>query len=114
MDPAKSKPDEMAIDIPARDGTLLHITLRRDDDGAFGEKSQVEVQEHTAHGLRPLTTFTAIAIQGAAAWSPLRRGGLQIHDQVPGLTIESHWLTTLTDWLLMAAETDIDVWSRNT
>lgn len=113
MDSTTGKPNEMSIDIPAQDGTLLHLTLHRDGAGLFGGESQVEVQQHTAHGLRPLASYGAVALQEAAAWRPGGKSELRLHDQVPSLTIESHWLTTLTDWTLMAAETDLDLWSAD-
>lgn len=109
--PQENKPDEMVIDIPARDGTLLRLTMRQDDAGQFGDDSPVQVQRHTAAGLRPVVGYRASAFRHAAAWRPGKPSQLQLHDLEPGLTIEGHWLTTVTDWTLMAAETDIDVWS---
>lgn len=103
-------PDEMSIDIPASDGTLLHLTMRRDEAGRFSEKSEVEIQGHTPGGLRPLTSFRAGDFAKASGWIPGGRGGLMLSDPMPNIRIESHWLGTLTDWTLMAADTDIDIW----
>lgn len=106
------KPDEMAIDIPTRNGTLLRFTMRRDTADLFTEDSEVEVQQHTPHGLRPLATYKASAIRQASVWVPRRTCELTLSDQDPGLTVQSHWLTALTDWTMMAADTDLDTWSR--
>jgi hypothetical protein len=111
VDPA-NKPDQMAIDVPTMDGTLLHLTMNRDEAGHFSDDSPVAVEQHTANGLRPLVGYRANAFRHAAQWRPGKPSQLQLHDLEPGLTIEGHWLTTLSDWILMAAETDIDVWSR--
>lgn len=108
-----SRPDEMAIDIPAKDGTLLRLTMRQDDAGTFGDDSPVEIQIHTSAGLRPAVSYKAMAFRHAADWRPGKPSQLQIHDLDPGLTIERNWLTTITDWILMAADTDIDIWSEN-
>lgn len=104
------KPDEMSIDVPTRDGTLLRLTLSRDGAGLFSDDSPVGVQEHTGHGFRPLFGYYANAFRHAAAWAPGRVAQLQLHDQEPGLTIESHWLTAVVDWISMAADTDLDIW----
>ncbi len=106
------KPDEMAIDIPTRNGTLLRFTMRRDRVDLFSEDSEVEVQQHTPHGLRPLTTYKASALRRASSWAPGRTCELPLSDEDPDLTVQSHWLTALTDWTMMAADTDIDTWSR--
>lgn len=108
----ENKPDEMAIDVPARDGTLLRLTMRRDSAGLFGDDSPVEIQQHTPTGLRPLVGYYARAFRQADAGRFDGPSRLQLHDLEPGLTIERHWLTTATDWMLMAAETDIDIWSK--
>lgn len=112
MTDTANKPDEMVIDVPARDGTLLHLTMRRDDAGLFTEDSPVEIQIHTSAGLRPAANYRAVAFGQAARWIPGRVSQLQLHDLEPGLTIESHWLTTVTDWTMMAAEADLDIWSK--
>lgn len=112
MDPIESKPDEMVIDVPAKGGTLLRLTMRRDSAELFSDDSPVEVQRHTTAGLRPLVACKAMAFRHAAQWRPGKPSQLQLHDLEPELTIEGHWLTTIVDWTMMAAETDIDVWSK--
>jgi hypothetical protein len=107
------KPDQMMIDVPAKDGTLLRLTMNRDEAGHFSDDSPVAVEWHTAGGLRPLYGYYANAFRNAARWAPGRVVQLQLHDQEPGLTIESQWLTAVVDWISMAADTDIDVWRKD-
>ncbi|AXH66416.1 hypothetical protein SEA_SATIS_267 [Streptomyces phage Satis] len=102
----KKIPETVAIDLPARDGTLLHLTLHQDENfpsGGFSNDSLLEVQEHTEHGLRPLVAYRVGSVLAV-------EGDLTLHDGTPDLTIERHWLTTLADWLIMMAESSIDVW----
>jgi hypothetical protein len=104
----KQHPETAAIDIPATDGTLLRLTLHREDDsGRFTYASLLEIQEHTASGLRPVMPYSAGSIVRAPNGA---KGSLQIHDQVPGLTIERHWLINVADWIEMLTEASVDTW----
>lgn len=102
----RQHPDTVAIDLPAKDGTLLHIVLHKEEDtGRFTYSSLVEVKERTPYGLRPLVAYRA----GSVIRAP-RHKGLGLHDGVPGLLIEGHWLTTLSDWIEMLGEASVDTW----
>ena len=103
---------EMSIDLPAQDGTLLRITMHRDGQGSFSGESQVAVQQHTRNGLHGLVTYSASGVQEAAAWRPMRPVELRLHDQVPGLTIKGAPLNALVDWIVLTFEADLDIWRR--
>lgn len=106
----KGAPESAAIDLPARDGTLLHLTLHRDEElpgGGFSGNSLLEVQEHTTHGLRPVAGYRLRSVLAV-------EGDFGLHDGTPDLTIERHWLTTLTDWLIMLVEASTDTWKTGT
>lgn len=99
-------PEAAAIDVPAKDGTLLHVTLHREaDTGRFTYSSLLEVQGHTAHGLRPLVSYYAGSIHHVD-----RARGLCLHDGTPDLLIEGHWLIHLSDWIEMLTEASVDTW----
>lgn len=105
----KQQPETAALDLPATDGTLLRLTLHQDDDtGRFTYASTLEIQEHTEHGLRPVASYSA-----ASVLSMPRDRGLQMHDQVPGLMIEGHWLITVSDWIEMLTEASVDIWKAD-
>ena len=104
----REHPETVEIDIPARDGTLLHLVMNQEEGtGRFTYSSVVEVQEHTTHGLRPSVTYKA----GGILRAPRRTQGFGLHDLEPGLTIERHWMITLSDWIEMFTEASADVWS---
>lgn len=100
-------PELAVIDVPARDGSLLHITLHRDEKtGAFTYDSELEIQEYVAHGLRPLAQYKA----GSFVRAPRRPHGFQLHDLDPGLVIGGHWVIAVSDWIEMLTEDSIDLW----
>lgn len=99
-------PDTAEMDIPAQDGTLLHIVLHKEEDtGRFTYSSMVEVQQHTPYGLRPLVTYR----MGSVVRAP-RNKLFGLHDKDPGLAIEGHWLITISDWMEMLSEASVDTW----
>jgi hypothetical protein len=104
---APQHPALAVMDVPARDGSLLHITLHRDEKtGAFTYDSELEIQEYAAHGLRPLAQYKA----GSFVLAPRRPHGFQLHDKNPGLTIGGHWVIAVSDWVEMLTEDSIDLW----
>lgn len=101
-----SHPETAEIDVPAVDGTLLHIVLNKEEDtGRFTYSSMVEVQQHTPYGLRPLVTYSMGAVLRAPRNKPFR-----LHDGDAGLVIEGHWLITVGDWMEMLSEASVDTW----
>jgi len=85
---------------------MLRLTLHQDEaTGRFTYDSDLGVQEHTDHGLRPLFGYKAGAIRHVD-----RRKGLGLHDQMPNLRIGGHWLTHLSDWIEMMTEESVDIW----
>lgn len=95
----------LLMDVIAKDGTPLRLTVHPAEDGYVGLDSMVEVTEHRHGSLRPLVSYHLRNM--------LVEGDLTLHDQVPGLTIERPWLVTFGDWALLAAETQTDVRARN-
>lgn len=100
---ASVTPESVCIDLPAEDGTLLRFTVHRDAQGGFFGGAQVEVQRHTEHGLRPVAAYTSEALLGVE-WN------LILHDGNKEMTVARHWMVTLSDWLLLMAESGIDIW----
>lgn len=96
-------PESVCIDIPAEDGTLLRFTVHRDGHGGFFSDAQAEVQRHTDHGLRPVAAYTVGALLNVE-WN------LTLHDGDQGMTVARHWMVTLCDWLILMAESGIDIW----
>lgn len=106
MSAAQEHPETAEMDVPAADGTLLHLVMNRESDtGRFTYASAVEVQEHTPHGLRPLAAYSA----GAFIWAP-RDKGFGLDGDRPGLRIDGHWLITVSDWINMFGEASVDIW----
>lgn len=95
----------MAMDVVAKDGTILRLTVHRTDEGHVELDSLVEVAEHYSGGLRPLVAYRLRSM--------LVDGDLTLHDQVPGLVIEQPWLITFGNWAWLAAETLTDMHSRS-
>lgn len=96
-------PESACIELPAEDGTLLRFTVHRDEQGGFFGGARVEVQRHTEHGLRPVASYTSEVLLGTE-WN------LILHDGGKKVIVARHWMVTLSDWLLLMAESGIDIW----
>lgn len=90
----------LSMDVVAADGTVLRLTVHRTDSGHVELDNMLEIAEHRRGDLLPLAAYTVQGFLTAAD----DRGALTLHDQVPGLAIENHWMTTAGDWLQMLSE----------
>lgn len=103
-------PESAEIDVVSQDGTMLRLTLHQDEaTRRFTYDSDLGVQEHTPHGLRPLFGYKAGAIHQVD-----RTRGLGLHDRIPNLRIGGHWLIVLSDWIEMLTEESVDRWKDGT
>lgn len=102
-------PESVALDIPSIDGTLLHLTLHPDGKrgGAFTNDSLVEIQRHTAAGLRPVVSYHAGHFVNAD-WSR----SLRLHDGDPDLAIGGTWRSVVMDWASLMCDASLDLWRK--
>lgn len=96
----KSHAPALSMDVVAKDGTLLRLTVHRTSDGSLDSDSLLEVFEHYWGRLRPMVTYKVQSFLDAAE----DRGELTLHSRYPDLKIERGWMTTAADWLQMLDE----------
>jgi hypothetical protein len=94
------EPITLSMDVVARDGTILCLTVHRTDAGRVELDNLLEVAERRAGSLHPLAAYTVKGFLAAAD----DRGELTLHDQVPGLAIDRPMMVTAGDWLQWLAE----------
>lgn len=97
----KSDTYALSMDVVARDGTLLRLTVHRTCGGYVDLDNLLEISEHCAGRLRLMVAYT---VQGFLAAAD-DHGRLTLHDGVPSLVIERDWMTAAADWLQMLDET---------
>lgn len=93
-------PESLNMDVIARDGTILRLNVTLTPSGHVQLDSELKIGECGATGIRHLVGYKVEGFLTAAD----DRGQLTLHDQIPGLTIERHWMTAAADWLQMLAE----------
>lgn len=87
----------LSMDVVAKDGSLLRMTVHRTDEGHVELDNLVEIAEHYHGRLRPMVAYRLRNILAAER-------DLTLHDQDPGLTIERPWLDLFGHWVLFTAE----------
>lgn len=92
--------EELCMDVLARDRTRLRLTVSVKESGRVELDNPIKVAELRNGRAVPLTAYT---VQGFLAAAD-DRGQLTLHDQIPGLTIDRHWMLAAGDWLHMLAE----------
>lgn len=100
MNLGQYRPDTRSMDITAKDGTPLRLTVTVTDEGHVELRNLLEVAECREGYEAPLVAYTVESFLAAADDA----GKLTLHDQVPDLTIERHWMVTAGDWLQQLAE----------
>lgn len=104
-----AQPENVGMDVPSIDGTLLRLTLHPDEKrgGAFTGDSLVEVQRHTTTGLRPVVSYHASHLTNADWSRPLG-----LHDGDPGLAIDGTWRSVVMDWASLMCDASLDIWGK--
>lgn len=91
----------LSMDVAAKDGSPLRMTLHRTDEGHIELDSLVEISEYHHGRLRRMATYRLNSILAAER-------DLNLHDLDPGLTIERPWLVTFGDWVQLMTEALVD------
>jgi hypothetical protein len=94
------EPIALSMDVVAKDGTVLRLTVHRTDAGHVELDNLLEVAERQADSLHPLAAYTVKGFLAAAD----DHGKLTLHDHVPELTIDRPMMVIAADWLQWLAE----------
>jgi hypothetical protein len=100
MEPKAGVAETLSMDVVAKDGTLLRLTVHRTDAGHIELANTLEIAEHRQGDLRPLAAYTVQSFLSAAD----DYGTLTLPAGVPNLKIERDWMLTAADWLQMLSE----------
>ena len=102
MNTNRHKPNTVSMDVMAKNGTVLRLTVTLTDAGHVELDSLLEVEEYSPgdDDFLPLTAFTVKGFLEASDDS----GRLTLVDPMPPITVDRPMMIVAGDWLQTLAE----------